>query len=483
MEIVDREYEQSRLRDLAADDQPRMALVYGRRRIGKTYLLSHLWEDEEVFYFTASSVTPEQNRRQLVRRISTWSGQQLHPDDYPNWRTLFRLLLTIESPGPVVIVLDEFQYFGDGREDLGAVTSQLNAVWEGPEGPTGPLLLVLCGSAVRTMEALDAGSAPLHGRLDWKVQLEPFDYFDAAELASFRQLRDRTSAYGVFGGTPQYLAAVEPDRSLGENVVRLMLRPGGEVRTQVETALRQEQGLREIPKYVGILHAIGAGRTELSEIANRVGLPKQSTVREKIDRLVDLGYIRRQRNFDAGRTNPWRYRLEDPAFRFYHEFVTRYETALETGDPHRVWNDHVAGQLDRYMGHLFEQVVEEAYYRLQSERELPLVDEWSRWEGTDRRGESLEIDIVSELVTGGMLTGAIKWNRDPIGIEVHRNHLRDLDRLADAGRQFAHRAREDGSRLLYVAAGGFKDGFEDRAREEGLPVTLWSLEDMYGERE
>jgi AAA+ ATPase superfamily predicted ATPase len=477
--IIDREREQERLRELAKDPAPQMALLYGRRRVGKTYLLTHLWSSDRAFYFTASTVTPEQNRRQLIAQVSEWTGDPHRPQDYPTWRTVFRLLLSLNGDHPLVVVLDEFQYLGESEQDLACVASELNAVWEGPKRPTRPVLLVLSGSATRTMEALDAGGAPLHGRLAWKAQLEPFDYWDAAAMGPFASLRDRACTYGVFGGMPRYLASLETDRTFAENVTRLMLSPRGDVRSQVETAILQEQGLRDIPKYIGILRAIGAGRTELSEIADLAGLAKHTTVREKVDRLAELGYVQRQRNFGAGRTAPWRYRLEDPAFRFYHEFVTRYETTLETSDPADVWDAHVAPELDGYMGHLFESIVEQAYYRQRSRRGLDLIQEWGRWEGTDRAGQSVEMDIVSRLTSGGMLTGAIKWNRSPIGTNVHRNHMRDLHRLADSGNRWAHEALEEGSQLLYAAAGGFVDGFRERAMEEGLPVVLWSLDDLY----
>lgn len=479
MKIVDRIREQQKLRKLATAGHPRLAVMYGRRRIGKTYLLTHVWDEESAFYFTASSVTPEQNRRQLIRRISEWTEQPHQPEDFPTWRTVFRLLFSMTTERPLVIVLDEFQYLGSDPEGLAGVTSELNAVWEGPDRPEGSLLLVLCGSAVRTMETLTGGGAPLYGRLAWRAHLEPFDYFDAASMVPFDGLRDRAYAYGIFGGTPQYLASVDAERPLSENVAELMLAPSGMVRTQVESAVWQERGLRDTPKYVGILSAIGAGRTELSEIADRVGMPKHTAVRDKIHRLVDLGWVRRERNFDAGRTIPWRYRLADPAFRFYHEFVPRYETALQTAPAAGVWEAHVVDGLDAYMGHLFERIVEQAYHRLRRARDLELIDEWGRWEGTDRQGRSLEIDIVSRLTTGAMLTGAIKWNRQPVGAQLHRDHVRDLVRLGEAGHRWAHRALEEGSRLLYVAAGGFGDGFRARAQEEGLPVETWSLHDLY----
>jgi len=481
-DIVDRRVEQNELRRLANAGEPRMALLYGRRRVGKTYLLTRLWDEQQAFYFTAAAVTPEQNRRQLVEDFAAWSGQELEPEDYPTWRAVFRLLLSSRPERPLVIVLDEFQYFGEDEKDLQGVTSELNAAWESVRGPARSLLLILCGSAVRIMEGLDAGGAPLHGRLAWKARLEPFDYLDAAELARFDDPRDRARAYGIFGGMPSYLAAIDPARPLGENVAALVLSPRGEVRNQIETALLQEQGLREIPKYMGILRAIGAGRTLLSEIGARAGLPADTALRDKVERLAWLGYVERERNFGAKATVPYRYRLADPAFMFYHELVTPLETALQIGDPLDVWMENIAPRLDTYMGHLFERIAKQAYGRLRKEADLPLVQEWGRWEGTDRSGESLEIDIVARMATGAMLTGAVKWNRTPAGIRLHRDHMRDLDRLARSGHRWAHEALEERACVLYVAAGGFEPGFLERAEEDGLRVICWSLDDLYGAR-
>jgi len=82
------------------------------------------------------------------------------------------------------------------------------------------------------MERLDAADNPLYGRLDWKGRLEPFDYFDAARMAHFPAARDRALAYGIYGGTPRYLATIDPAVSLVENTVRSVLSPNGNVRIQ-----------------------------------------------------------------------------------------------------------------------------------------------------------------------------------------------------------------------------------------------------------
>jgi hypothetical protein len=476
--VVDRKPEQHRLRELLASGQQKLALVYGRRRVGKTHLLRHAWDGHASFYFTAAETTAAQNREALIAALAEWSGETLHPEDYPTWRSVFRLLLDFRSPEPLVITLDEFQYLGETLRGLKAVASELNAAWE-MRRPRRPLVLVLAGSAVRTLESLNEGGSPLYGRFTWQCRLRPFNYWFAGEMSQFHEARDRAYAYGIFGGTPRYLAAVDPTRSIADNAVSLMLNPSGEVRELVQTALLQEQGLREIPKYIGILRAVGMGRTEMNAIAQGTGLDTGTPLRDKLNRLIELDYLRTGRNLGARQKEPFRYRVADPALRFYFEFVAPLESTLATQNPAAVWDRHVGPNLDAYMGLIFETIVEEAFYRLQEPFDLPLVDEWGRWEGVDRNRQPLEIDIASTLVDERVLTGAIKWNRSPVDVDIHLKHLAMLDRLAQSGVRWAHRANDPSSPLLYVAANGFTDRFVQAAHATRDEVYLWTLDDLY----
>lgn len=476
--LIDRELEVQELRALQGEKTPQLALLYGRRRIGKTHLLTHAWPPEQTFYWTASETTPVQNREQLIRDVSEWAHESFDPKDYPTWRTVFRLLLELRPQQPLVIVLDEFQYLGEDSKGLAAVTSELNAAWE-QRRPPRSLVFVLAGSAIRVLEALDSGGAPLHGRFAWKGELKAFNYWHAGEMAHFRAVRDRAHAYGIFGGTPRYLAAIKAGRSLAENVARTMLAPRGEVRGLIETAIVQEQGLRDIAKYQAIMRAIGSGCTELNQIGQRAGLPTDTALREKIERLVDLGYVRSHRNLGAGSTVPFRYALSDPAFAFYYEFVSPHITALERTDPTYVWNQVIAPRLDVYMGHMFERITEQAYTRLQPHYDLPVIREWSRWEGRDRNGKALEIDIAAPLTDNRVLTGAVKWNSKPLEAQWHFHHLEALDRLAESGIKWAHEAKRPHSPLMYVAAGGFTKEFLSAARASRETVYCWTLADIF----
>ena len=232
LQIVDREREQVRLADMLAKGTPQLALMYGRRRVGKTHLLTHTWPTStRLFYFTAAETTAGQNRAALLESIQRFTGETLDPSAFGAWRNIFRLLLEMEGSHPLVVVLDEFQYFGDGTEQgLRDVASQLNAEWEA-QRPARALVFVLCGSAIRLIEALNTGGSPLYGRFEWVCQLEPFDYWHAAQMVPYQSLRARAATYAVFGGTPRYLASIDKrlaeavDTQNPQAVARLKVRP------------------------------------------------------------------------------------------------------------------------------------------------------------------------------------------------------------------------------------------------------------------
>lgn len=130
------------------------------------------------------------------------------------------------------------------------------------------------------------------------------------------------------------------------------------------------------------------------------------------------------------------------------------------------------------MGLIFESVAEQAYYRLRGKFKLPMIKEWGNWEGLDKTGRQIEIDIVARTTDGRMVTGAVKWNSKPVSEGLHLKHVEALQRLADSGHAWAHEALQPDATILYVAAGGFRD-WENMPAEPEQRIMKWDLHDIY----
>lgn len=456
-----------------------LALIYGRRRIGKTYLLTHAWGDEAL-YFTASATSPEINRRALLVEASRWSGVELRPEDLPTWRMVFRELFELQPDEPLVIVIDEFQYLADDEDGLREVASELNAVWEGRIRRDAGLLVVLSGSAIHALSALEAGGAPLYGRLDWKCKLEPFDYWNAAEFVDW-SAREKIELYGAFGGIPRYLDAVRPDESFEQNVIELLLAADGKVRLQVETAIEQEEGLRDVQMYRAVLASVGLKRRTVGDIAAALDREKDNALKRIVKRLVELSYLIEETNFDAPRNQEKRYRIADPAQRFYYGLVLPNESAIANAGPERVWSERIEpATWPTYLGfEVFEEVVRQAYLRLAADQGLPAIESWGRWQGKARDRTDIEIDIVARTLDGSVLTGAIKFTSRAADATLLTGHLDALKRLRDSGHAWAREALATDAHLFFVSAAGFKESFLEVAAGLSQPVITWDLGDIF----
>jgi AAA+ ATPase superfamily predicted ATPase len=474
--IVDRKQEIEELRALA-QRAPSLGLLYGRRRVGKTFLLDHAWADMRHFYFLAADTTSEMNRAELIRELSEWSGNDYVEADFPSWRNVFRLLAQLAESGPLVVVLDEFQYLMGQTDDI---VSQLVAIWD-RELRGRPLTLVLCGSEVATMAGLEAGDSPLYGRPNWSARLRPFDYLDTRAMVPNRSPREAAYIYGVFGGTPRFLVTIAKEDELAERVIETVLSPRGEVHLQLERLIEQEKGIREPREYRAVLSAVADGNTETDRIAAAAGLSDRThVVIRALGVLESLELIWRERNFDAAERTPWKNRIADHAVRFWYRFVHKNRSLLETGEARRVWRQRVEPYLDDYMGKVFERMCREAFLRHHDRWGLGGALEWARWEGQDRSRRPIEIDLISRLDDGRLLTGEIKWSSRPIDYDVHLALQRDLEDLARSGQGWAQGALdpERSAGHLYFSAAGFSDHFHQRAAEAGN-ILLRDLNDLY----
>jgi hypothetical protein len=476
--MVDRGVELAELRRLASRREPVLALLYGRRRVGKTYLLDHAWRGDQHFYFLAADTTAELNRQELLRELRAVVGAQVDTDpaNFPSWRTVFRLFADLATDEPLVVVLDEFQYLMAREDDI---VSNLVAVWD-RELRGRPLMLVLCGSEVSTMARLEAGDGPLSGRWSWAARLRPFDYLDAAAMVPDRSPREAALVYGIFGGTPRFLATVQPGEPLADRVVDTVLSPRGEVHLQLDRLIEQEKGIREPAEYRAILAAVAGGTTGLDDIAQAAGLGERANAVRRVAVLEGLELIDRERNFDAHEKAAWQHRIADHAVHFWYRFVQPNRSRLETGGARQVWDKRIEPLLNDYMGKVFERICREAYVRHHEAWGLAGASEWSRWEGRDRNRRPIEIDIVARLDDGRLLTGEITWSSQPVDASMHTDLVRDLEDLGASGQGWAKDALSAtlSAGHVYFSAAGFTDAF--RARADGDPrIRLLDLEALY----
>lgn len=498
--MVGRTHEQAELRALLdSATGARLAWVQGRHGVGKTFLLLNAWPAAvRIFHHAAAFTTPGQNRQALHRELTGASGGAVRP-------TLANVLapaVQLARATPTVVILDNAVFLTDGSAasaralagELAEVVAQTPA--------NAKLLVVLCGGTPEMLQVMSGPDAPLHGHFDWICDLAGLDYWSTAQLAPYTSPRDRTVLHAVFGSAPQYVSHLRPSGGMTENIARLCLARHGAVRQTVESALLREPGIRDHATYHAMLRAMGAGCQTVAEIHRASGVAERAAgvqrqasdtaassfakepqgrdltaTRAKLDRLVSLGYVRRERNFGARATQAFRYVIDESAFAFHYTFVPRYEVLLERMDPRAVYDQHVAPEFDRFVTARLGELVRQGYTRLQPIRRLPAAAEWGSWVGRPPRGRGLgdtagelspadapaaappRIELIARLEDGRVMTGGVHWHTEPVGAAAFVRHLETLRRLAAAGEAWAALALQPDAPVLWVSSAGFREDF------------------------
>ena len=463
VEILDREREWGRLRRAFEGKRPELIFVLGRRRVGKSFVLSRFARECGGVYYQATRRTEAEQLASLSRVLGE------HFDDgalqqgavLPSWEDLFRYLTKRAGSEPFLLVLDEFPYLAGVSEPL---TSIVQRFWD-HEWADSRIRLVLAGSYITAMKQLEEQDQPLYGRRTAKLSFAPFGYEDAAAFVPGWSARDRFLLYGTVGHLPGHLALVDPDRTLEENVSELMLDPGGRLTDEAEHFLDAFVPDGEV--HYSIIEAIATGQRTWSGITNRIG-KSGGSLQRPLQWLEEMGIVERVvpvTERGRGRSKRAVYRIADPHLNFWHSMISPLIRRGSVGlaEPEHLWRRFVEPRLDEHMGGIFERICAEFIAR--SDAPFRPVELGSWWDGAARH----EVDIVALSADHQLLVGECKWGA------VSR---KDLETLRERSRMVAAELPEVGEIHLALFTGrGEADREVLEAAREGK-VLLFGPEEL-----
>lgn len=399
----------NRVDELAAlarwwNEESRLAVVWGRRRVGKTALVQHFAEGKTVVFHTGAGRGARGELTLVAERVAAaLPGNLRDPTErpYTGWDDALDDLAARATDRPVLLILDEFPELVDADPALPGV---LRAFLDRATGRT-QLRILLCGSAVRHMQALQEEREPLYGRFDLALLVHPFAPHEAALMLPRLAPADRALAYGIVGGMPLYLTWWDQDASAEDNLARLICQPAARLLTEGDLVLRSDLDGGDYAHQV--LHAIANGRTQYGEIKDYVRAEPLRT----LDRLVALRLVERVRPVgESERSKRRTYRIADPFLAFHLGVVARYRTEIERGlGPSIV--PVLREAVDDHMGGVWEEAFRIHLRRLAVAGKLdvdgPVVGVGAWW---DRSG----INEIDALVLAGrsarpVLAGEAKW--------------------------------------------------------------------------
>ena len=417
--MIGRKDEQRLLLELASSGEAEFVVVYGRRRIGKTYLVRETFGDEFFFSYTGAANTGAKQQRigfAKALREYGWAPENGGVSVPENWFDAFDALRTLimkaNRKDRLLVFIDEMPWMDNKKSDF---VPALEHFWNGWASGCKNIMLIVCGSAASWItKKIFRNKGGLYNRATRQIELRPFtlaecrDYFNSRGVAMNTQ--DLTESYMIFGGIPYYLRMFEKRYSLALNVDRICFAGAAPLRLEFDRLM--DTLFPDPVKHVQVMEALHSKKQGLTReaIASLVGFGNGGNLTRILRELVECGFIRKYKPYGKGK-NCALYHLSDPFTAFYLSFIRKtdsenYWSSYTDNAGHRAWS-----------GYAFEQVclahVKQIKEALGISGVLADVSSWR----SRRDGAGAQVDLLIDRGDGVINLCEMKFAKGPFEID------------------------------------------------------------------
>lgn len=459
--FIGREREVAALDRLYESNKFEFAVIYGRRRVGKTALINHFIDNKEAIYFMGVESNEKQNLENFSKSIIEYSSGIEAETSFLSFQSALEYVFKLAEKKRFILAIDEYPYVARSSKSLASTLQLLIDKYK----DTSQLMLILCGSSMSYMEdEVLAYKSPLYGRRTAQMKIQPFSFEETCRCFKNFSDEDKALAYGIVGGTPQYLLQMDDRLSIEDNIKNTYLNPISFLYEEPTNLLKQE--VREPAIYTAIITAIAVGASRMSDISNKVG-EDSNICANYLKSLINLGIVKKETPYGEKTSRKSIYSIEDNMFRFWYRFVPNNNSVIMRGAADIVYR-RIEPQLSEYMGTVFEEICKQYLWKLLLDGNSPVeFSELGRWWGNDPiEKKQTEIDIMGEQDKKTALFGECKWTSEKVDLGV-------LETLIKRSKLFSY----INVHLFLFSKSGFTKGCIDKANELGN-VSLVTYADM-----
>lgn len=459
--FIGRERELNALERLYQSNKFEFAVIYGRRRVGKTALINKFIDDKNAIYFMGVESNAKQNLENLSKSIMEYvSGTEID-SIFSSFQSALEYVFKLSEKERIILAIDEYPYVARSSKSLASTLQLLIDKYK----DKSKLMLILCGSSMSYMEDhVLAYKAPLYGRRTAQMKLVPFDFEETCRYFKNFSDEDKALIYGVVGGTPQYLLQIDDNLSVEENIKNTFLNPVSFLYEEPINLLKQE--VREPAIYTAVIAAVATGASRMSEISGKVG-EDTNVCSMYLKNLINLGIVQKETPYGEKASRKSVYSIEDNMFRFWYRFVFENNSIIARGAADLVYK-RIEPQLSDYMGKVFEEICRQYLWKQLLSGNCPVeFASLGRWWGNNpKEKRQEEIDIMGEQDKNTALFAECKWTNEKVDLGV-------LETLVKRSELFHYKTKH----YYLFSKSGFTKGCEDKAKEMGN-VTLVEYSDI-----
>lgn len=472
--FIGREKELESLQTIYEKDGFGMTVIYGRRRVGKSFLISEFIKGKKAIFYTATKVGAERNLELFSKQVFDVLDPAYSNATFPNIESVLDIITSKASSKEekLILVIDELPYWAEKDDALLSVLQKyIDTQWLDKN-----LMLILCGSALSFMEKkVLSEKSPIFGRRYSQLKLDAFNYKDSALFVPNYSPEDKAICYGVTGGVAKYLALFDSSKSLDENIIKLFFNTDGYLFDETKNLLTQE--FSDVTLVNNVIEQVASGETALNIIAAKVK-EKDSTVLYSLEKLIDVGLVEKKKCITEEKNKKkTQYVLKDHMFKFWYQFIPKAISVIEMGQGQVYYEKVVKSGLHSFMGSVFEDMCR--YYTLEHGilgEFGSFITEVGTWWGVeqmiDANGEryqqSADIDVVGiSTIDKTAILGECKFKNEKIDKEIFDTLIRRSKLISGS---------YNVTTLILFSLSGFTDWVKNT---DMFNVKLITVEDLY----
>lgn len=400
-----------------------LLILYGRRRVGKTRLLTHWLKRHGAYglYWMAEATSAREQLRSFSQAIVHFIDPDTPtPEDftYSTWEQALRLVSLHAKERRMALFIDEVTYLMEVNPSFVGILQKSWDHWLSSSN----LMLALSGSQMGLMQKkILAYDAPLYGRDTAQLKLSPMPFSATKRFFPDYSDADRVAIYTMWGGVPAYWERLDLSLSVIDNLQRQLMSYQTWMTDESRTLL--QDFITEPHNYVAVLRAIADGLQSSGEISERVGLASNQ-LSFYLSKLRDAGFVKRevpisQINYRDSRSG--RYLVTDPYLRFYYRFLAAFQSRLALGQQQQV-TQAIAETLPQFIeANTWRELCRHWLLDASNNDELPLAVEHvgSEWKS------DFTIDVVGiDSEQKSLVLGDCYWRNRPVGVKAVRDLVR-----------------------------------------------------------
>ncbi len=260
----------------------------GARRVGKTALINHFIDNKEAIYFMGVESNEKQNLENFSKSIIEYSSGIEAETSFLSFQAALEYVFKLAEKKRLILAIDEYPYVARSSKSLASTLQLLIDKYK----DTSQLMLILCGSSMSYMEdEVLAYKSPLYGRRTAQMKIQPFSFKETCRYFKNYSDEDKALAYGIVGGTPQYLLQIDDRVSIEDNIKNTYLNPISFLYEETNEFVKTRSAKPAI--YTAIITAIAVGASRMSDISNKVG-EDSNICANYLKSLINLGIIKRK---------------------------------------------------------------------------------------------------------------------------------------------------------------------------------------------